>query len=262
MKDNKIHLSIGGLSIAFLMNDTRMLVRLKKHYALHHVRQKKADFSVFCNFSKRLTARKIEVGVKVTGQTEWQASRNDFFCRWSIKGGIADIDPSVTSFDSCVRVIYATTLPCLNSVLVHSCGIAYKRKGYLFVGPSGYGKSTIARLSDDKNILSDEIVALHIDKNGKVFISATPLWGELQSGKFHKGHFPLKEILFLKKADYIRKKNIPGILAFPKLLRCVCVFSTSAKNAENILKVISYTIKTIPSSILYFKKNSGFWDLL
>lgn len=83
-------------------------------------------------------------------------------------------------------------------LLVHACGIEYKGKGFLFVGRSGAGKTTLARLfSNQKDItlLNDERVIIREIK-GRFFIFGTPWYGELKT--FSKKGVQLKNIFFIK----------------------------------------------------------------
>ena len=50
-----------------------------------------------------------------------------------------------------------------NNFLVHACAVSRDGRGYVFAGPSESGKSTIAILSSDYNVLNDEIVIVSND---------------------------------------------------------------------------------------------------
>lgn len=63
--------------------------------------------------------------------------------------------------------------------LVHACGVSWRGRGYLFVGSSGAGKSTTARLwrAAGATILNDDRVVLEAGRDG-VLIHPTPWFGE------------------------------------------------------------------------------------
>lgn len=63
-----------------------------------------------------------------------------------------------------------------DAYLVHGCGIASASWGYLFVGPSGTGKTTVARLSRPRAVLNDEAVLLRSVNSG-FCIAGTPFDG-------------------------------------------------------------------------------------
>jgi hypothetical protein len=65
------------------------------------------------------------------------------------------------------------------ALLVHACGVSWRGRGYLFVGSSGAGKSTTARLwrRAGATILNDDRVVLEAGRDG-VLIHPTPWFGE------------------------------------------------------------------------------------
>ncbi len=65
------------------------------------------------------------------------------------------------------------------ALLVHACGVAWEGQGYLFVGSSGAGKSTTARLwkAAGATILNDDRVVLDASQ-GEPRIDPTPWFGE------------------------------------------------------------------------------------
>ena len=65
------------------------------------------------------------------------------------------------------------------ALLVHACGGAWRRRGYLFVGSSGAGKSTTARLwrAAGATILNDDRIVLEASRDA-IWIHPTPWFGE------------------------------------------------------------------------------------
>ena len=87
-------------------------------------------------------------------------------------------------------------------VEVHSCGIVDSQGlGHLFVGQSGAGKSTIARLWPDESdvtILSDDRIILR-KKENTIWMYGTPWHGE--AGLASPAKAPLTRIYFLKHGE-------------------------------------------------------------
>ncbi len=65
------------------------------------------------------------------------------------------------------------------AVLVHACGVSWDGRGYLFVGSSGVGKSTTARLWKEAGapILNDDRIVLEASARG-LLIHPTPWSGD------------------------------------------------------------------------------------
>jgi hypothetical protein len=80
------------------------------------------------------------------------------------------------------EVLITHRLSCEKAIELHGCGIVARKSGsgYLFVGHSGAGKSTTARLwtaHQDVEILSDDRIVLR-EHAGKTFMYGTPWHGE------------------------------------------------------------------------------------
>lgn len=83
-------------------------------------------------------------------------------------------------------------------LLVHACGIGDREKGYLFLGNSGHGKSTMARLWHDKgaSVLNDDRIVLR-EKDGAFWMYGTPWHGDF---KEHSAEgLPIQKIFFLSR---------------------------------------------------------------
>jgi hypothetical protein len=85
---------------------------------------------------------------------------------------------------------------------VHACGVLVPSGGaYLFVGQSGAGKTTMARLYQRVNqvkILSDDRIVLR-RKNRRIWMYGTPWHGEAEVASPEKGH--LTKIFFLRHGE-------------------------------------------------------------
>jgi hypothetical protein len=88
-----------------------------------------------------------------------------------------ELHPFVYPFD---EVVFLARLSRLRGVLVHACGLALGGRGILFLGTSGAGKSTTARLWKERGgvtILSDDRIVIRAEGDG-YRIYGTPWHGE------------------------------------------------------------------------------------
>jgi hypothetical protein len=98
------------------------------------------------------------------------------------------------------ELIYINVLPSYDGVIIHSCGAGDKKGGYLFVGVSGAGKSTISKVlmkGTDWKVLSDDRIILRKMEDG-IRMFGTPWHGEVDVCE-NMG-IPLRRIYYLKKA--------------------------------------------------------------
>ncbi len=84
-----------------------------------------------------------------------------------------------------------------DACLVHSSGVIADGAGYIFVGPSEAGKSTVARLSGDHTVLNDEMNLVEFHPDGLRLVG-TPFNGHFRDKQ--PGAAPLRALLLLGKS--------------------------------------------------------------
>lgn len=80
--------------------------------------------------------------------------------------------------------------------IIHGCGVVHKEEGFLFLGRSGCGKSTIARLSKKDTILHDEAVLVS-PNHDHYMIESTPYISDVTN--LFNTKKPLKAGFFLRQ---------------------------------------------------------------
>jgi hypothetical protein len=91
--------------------------------------------------------------------------------------GQGELHPFVYPFD---EVVFLARLSRRRGVLVHACGLVVEGTGLLFLGTSGAGKSTTARLFKERGgvtVLSDDRIVIRSEEDG-YRIYGTPWHGE------------------------------------------------------------------------------------
>ena len=81
-------------------------------------------------------------------------------------------------------------------ILFHACGVDDNGSGYLFLGNSGHGKSTMARLWRNQRamVLNDDRIVVR-EKEGKIWMYGTPWHGDFK--EFSTKGLPISKIFFL-----------------------------------------------------------------
>jgi hypothetical protein len=108
-----------------------------------------------------------------------------------------ELHPFVYPFD---EVVFLARLSRERGVLVHACGVAADGRGFLFLGTSGAGKSTTARLWKERggvSILSDDRIVVRREADG-YRIYGTPWHGE--AGWETPASAPLEVVFILEQA--------------------------------------------------------------
>jgi len=98
------------------------------------------------------------------------------------------------------QVLMIILLSRCKGVMLHACGIDDSGYGYLFLGNSGHGKSTIARLWSEyqATVLNDDRIIVR-EKNGELLMYGTPWPGDFKEVS-SKG-LPIRKLFFLRHGE-------------------------------------------------------------
>ena len=151
------------------------------------------------------------------------------------------------------ELLFINFLALGKGVEVHACGIIdSNEKGHLFIGQSGAGKTTMARLWQDEpgvTVLSDDRIVLRkVDKS--FWMHGTPWHGEAELAS--PARDPLTRIYFLKhgqKNEIVRQGATDAI---GRLFACSFLPFYSSEALDFTLGFFEEVVKTIPCYELRF----------
>lgn len=158
------------------------------------------------------------------------------------------------SVDCILRVIWATLLPRVGGMLVHSCGLRHAGVAVVFPGVSGIGKTTLARKANDPDdVLSDELCAIRREHDGWR-VHGTPFWGDFARGGVSMRSWPLRSVAFLAQSprDVVTMTPIASAEATFRLLGCFLSFAhdraTVARNVALVMELAS-EVRSLEASL-------------
>ena len=151
-----------------------------------------------------------------------------------------------------------------DAYLVHGCGIMDGEQCYLFTGPAGSGKTTIAKLADGRKVLNDEAVLIG-RKNGEFSLAGTPFDGEISEKCNTLGY--LSAILFLKHDTSVWLRKLSEVETYHKLLSqtfdTTPLFEASDIDSLQERADLSVEVATkVPSYELGFRPDTSFWQII
>lgn len=138
--------------------------------------------------------------------------------------------------NNALMVLYAIASAPYNTALFHAAVVNYEGKGYMFLGKSGTGKSTHARLwlkyNEGSELLNDDnpVVRIEKDVDGN---SVTRVYGSPWSGKtpcYKNEVYPLGGFVMLSQAPYNKIERLRGVRAYAALVPCI-----SGKRWESVI---------------------------
>jgi hypothetical protein len=150
------------------------------------------------------------------------------------------------------------------AVLVHSSGVVRDGRGYLFVGPSGMGKSTVAELSRAYAVLNDEMNLIEFADDGLTLVG-TPFNGFFTAKV--PGRAPLAAILLLEQAAAHAVAAADPAAAVAAVAAQITppvglqdLAPPETRNA--MLDLADRLLRRLPARRLRFRRDPGFWDVI
>lgn len=143
---------------------------------------------------------------------------------------------------------------------LHASGVFHKSGLFLFYGPSGIGKSTIANISSalGDQILDEDQVMLHKAEEGHYYANA---WGyDLKESKV-----PVRAIIRLEKSmkDQLIRLQARSSVKFTLEQSLEITGKNLMENYnKDLYNRVVDLCKTIPGYELHFRKSPDFWKLI
>ena len=170
-------------------------------------------------------------------------------------------------FENFFRVLVAYRLLELGGVVLHSAGVVRHGAGFLFLGRSGAGKTTVsaASLAQGAEVLSDDLNAL-LPAAGGPRIAKLPFTGDLGERRAAAPSLPLAALLRLEKAAADSLAPLSRAAALACLLACSPFVNSDPHRREALLASLTGLLPpgagTPPAFTLRFSRAGTFWSIL
>jgi len=176
------------------------------------------------------------------------------------RGTVTLADSNEFAIDSFVRILYSLALVEARGLVVHAASLIRNGGAYLFCGRSGSGKTTIARLSPDATLLSDELSIVSLAE-ATARCHGTPFWGELARAGEDRAA-PVAGIYFLHHGSRHAVEAIKPRQALERLLPNVLFFAREADLTARVLSIAADLVEAVPCFDLAFRLDPGFWEAI
>lgn len=165
---------------------------------------------------------------------------------------------ALAAFVNFLKNLYSALILFGEGLMLHAAGVVKDDMAYIFFAPSGGGKSTVARLSSDYTILTDELVAVR-RANGSFNAYSTPFWGSNRDeGRGISSSFKIGGLFKLVKDNKVYLKRFPHSRAIAEILTVPqCYYDL--ESVEKLLNSFMSLVGAVPCYELHFLPDSSFW---
>ena len=148
------------------------------------------------------------------------------------------------AFNEALKMMYALATAGKGTMIIHAAVVSCEGKGYLFLGPSGTGKSTHARLwlkhFEGTELLNDDHPVV---RDGIVYGSP---WSGKKTPCYRNVSVPIGGIVMLSQAPYNKIRRLSGIEAYVDLAESVGSMPWNIRISENLHQTMNRLAQTIP----------------
>ena len=152
----------------------------------------------------------------------WQQSAGYLICSADYREGrlVTTGHHTKMATDNALMVLYALATAQKGTALFHAAVVSHEGKGYMFLGPSGTGKSTHAGLwlrhVEGAALVNDDNPVVRIGEDGCAMVYGSPWSGKTPC--YRNVGYPLGGVVTLSQAPYNRIRRLSGIHAYAALV--------------------------------------------
>lgn len=264
---NSLVLSIGEISVLVFSKNQEFMAQTEKRYANFICTETAPLLRIEVNILSEKLVPNLQAEMErpeVTfdhgterGTFDWQGLSGEFDLVSREARMSCTLHP--TGLNSFLRFVFSLVLLKQPGFLAHAAGLMKNEKGYIFPGKSGVGKTTIARLSPDATLLSDDIPLVKMGAAPLIF--GTPFWGDLAVGG-EKTSAPLAGIYFPVKDQKNFTERLKPRQVFEKLLPNVVFFFKNEKFSKQLFNLCFDLATKVPGYELHFLPDFSFWECM
>jgi hypothetical protein len=152
------------------------------------------------------------------------------------------------AIDNALMVLYALATANQQTVLFHAAVVLHGGKGYMFLGPSGTGKSTHARLwlqhIEGTELVNDDNPVVRIADDGAAVVYGSPWSGKTPC--YRNVSCPLGGIVMLSQAPYNKIRRLGGIEAYVALMESISGKRWDKRIADGLHATENTLASTVP----------------
>ncbi len=153
------------------------------------------------------------------------------------------------------------------ALVLHAAGVSRGGRSYLFLAPSGGGKSTLCAICDSEGVpVFGDDQTLVLEKQGAFYLRPMPrqtcapvAWVDMGE------HCLIRRAFFLSKA---REPGVSPVAPLTAVRRCLSQDQVTAlmfmppEERRGVLERVLRLFRTVPAYVLRFRKDNSFWQVI
>lgn len=151
------------------------------------------------------------------------------------------------AIDNALMVLFALATADKGTVLFHAAVVSHQGKGYMFLGPSGTGKSTHARLwlkyIEDTELVNDDNPVVRISDDN-IMVYGSPWSGKTPC--YRNVNYPIGAIVLLSQAPYNKIQRMGGIHAYVALMESISGKRWDSRIADGLHQTQNSLVMSVP----------------